>query len=138
MSRDAKITLDWADGSHDFRLAWKQLIELQEKCDAGPNVVLQRLFDGTWRMQDISETIRVGLIGGGMKPSDALKLVRTYVEDRPPMENVLFAQAVLGAGLMGARDETLGKAEAPDQENGSTTSPMGSSDSEPSTEPVLQ
>lgn len=138
MSRDAKITLDWADGTHDFRLGWKQLVELQEKCDAGPNLILQRLFDGAWRVQDISETIRVGLIGGGMKPADALKLVRTYVEDRPPMESVLVAQAVLGAGLMGAPDETLGKAEAPDRESGSTTSPTGSSGSEPSTEQVLQ
>lgn len=138
MSRDAKITLDWADGTHDFRLAWRQLVELQEKCDAGPNVVLQRLYDGTWKVQDILETIRVGLIGGGMKPADALRLVRIYVEERPPLENVLVAQAILGAGLMGAPDEALGKQVAPGRESDSTTSRMGRSGSEPSTEQALQ
>lgn len=138
MSRDAKITLDWADDTYQFRLAWGQLVELQEKCDAGPYVILQRLYDGSWKMLDVSEPIRLGLIGGGMEPIRALKIVRQYVQEKPPVANVLVAQAILSAALMGAPDETLGKQAAPDQENDSTTSQMGSSGSEPSTEQQLQ
>lgn len=112
MSRDASIELDWADGTYTFRLAWGELSHVQEACDAGPYVVLQRLYDNSWRMNDIREVIRWGLIGGGMEPSAALKLVRAYVEQRPPLENVLFAQAILSAGLQGAPEEEVGKTEA--------------------------
>lgn len=118
MSRDARVDLDWADGTHTFRLAWGQLVELQEKCDAGPYVVLDRIFRGQWKMEDITNVIRLGLIGGGMPPVDALKKVRAYVEDRPPLESVPFAQAILSAGLMGAPEEEVEKkAEAESAEN---------------------
>lgn len=136
MSRDAKIALDWADDTYQFRLAWGQLVELQEKCDAGPYVVLQRLMEGTWRMQDVAEPIRLGLIGGGMEPVKALKLVRDYVHGRPPVESLLHAQAILSAGVVGAPDE-LPKKKAR-KKSGSTTSPTVSSASPNSTEQPLQ
>lgn len=135
MSRDAKIELDWADGTYQFRLGWGELAELQEKTDAGPYVVLQRLHGGAWRIEDVSNTIRLGLIGGGMKPEEALKKVRYYVEQRPPMESLPYAVAVLSAGLLGAPDEPLGEAEGEAAEAKSTTSPTESLDSPPSTEP---
>jgi hypothetical protein len=121
-NRDARVELDWADGTHTFRLAWAQLIELQEKTDCGPYVVLNRLYANQWRVEDISNVIRLGLIGGGMPPVEALKKVRAYVEDRPPLENVLYAQAILAAGLQGAPEEKAGEAEG-EAENVSTTSP---------------
>lgn len=137
MSRDASITIDFGDGTYHFRLAWGQIVKLQEECDAGPYVILQRLYGGTWKVQDISSVIRWGLIGGGLDPAQALRLVRTYVESRPPVENLLTAQAVLSAGCVGAPDEDAGKkAEAPDQESGSTVFPTENSGSEPSTEPA--
>lgn len=140
MSRDARIELDWADGTHTFRLAWGQLAELQEHCDAGPYVVLNRLATSQWRVEDISNVVRLGLIGGGMTPADALKKVRAYVEARPPLENVLVAQAILAAGLQGAPEEKLGEAEgeADEAPSESTTSPMESSDLPPSMEPAPQ
>lgn len=112
MSRDASVTLDWADGQHTFRLAWGELIKLQEACDAGPQVVLGRLQTGTWRMGDISETIRLSLIGGGLEPGPALKLVRDYVEARPPIENVMLAVGILATALLGPADEEPGGAGA--------------------------
>lgn len=137
MSRDAAITLDWADGTHTFRLGWGDIVRLQEECDAGPYVILERLYKGSWKVQDIAGVIRHGLIGGGMEPAAALKLVRAYVEARPPVENLMVAQAVLSAGCVGAPDEDAPKkAAAPDAESGSTTSPTGSSASEPSTAPA--
>lgn len=135
MSRNASVTLDWGDGTYDFALKWGQLAELQEKTDAGPFVILQRLSNGYWKVQDIANVIRLGLIGGGMKPVDALKLVRTYVEDRPPMENVLTAQAILAAGVMGAPDEDAVKKNGSPMESESTVSPTGKSDSLSSTAP---
>lgn len=122
MSRDAKIELDWADGLKVFRLGWGEIIQLQEACDAGPYVVLQRLITGGWKVQDISSVIRLGLVGGGLEPAKALKLVRDYVESRPPMENTMLASAILNAGLMGAPDELPGE-ESGETASGSTDSP---------------
>ncbi|MBM7322430.1 gene transfer agent family protein [Agrobacterium sp. S2] len=121
MMRDATVTFDWADGTHSFRLAWGQLAELQEKCDAGPYVVLQRLHSGEWRVEDISNIIRLGLIGGGLEPSPALKLTRAYVEARPPMESLIPAQVILSAALMGAPEEAVGEAGAANQTEASLT-----------------
>lgn len=137
MSRDASITLTWGDGDFKFRLGWAELEELQEKTDAGPYVVLQRLHNGTWKVQDISNVIRMGLIGGGMPPDQAIKKIRFYVEQRPPMESIHHAIAVLSAALLGAPDEPLGEPEAPKRKRGrrSTTSPMENSGLAPSTEP---
>lgn len=115
MSRDAKIQITWADGDYVFRLGWGEIAELQEKTDAGPYVVLNRLHLHQWRIEDISNVIRLGLIGGGMEPVKALKLVRSYVEARPPLESHPYAVAILSAGLIGSEDEKLGEAEAPNQ-----------------------
>lgn len=119
--RDARVSFDWADGTYSFRLAWGHLGELQEKCDAGPYVVLQRLHGGAWRIEDISNIIRLGLIGGGLEPSAALKLTRRYVEDRPPMENVIPAQIILSAALMGAPEEKVGEGDAASPRESSLT-----------------
>ncbi|MGP4670645.1 gene transfer agent family protein [Agrobacterium salinitolerans] len=119
--RDATITFDWADGTHSFRLAWGQLAELQEKCDAGPYVVLQRLHSGEWRIEDISNIIRLGLIGGSMDPVAALKLTRAYVEARPPMESLIPAQVILSVALMGTPEEAVGEGGAVNQTESSLT-----------------
>lgn len=113
MGRSAAIDLDWADGTFPFALRWGELAELQEKTDAGPYVVLHRLHSHQWRVEDISNVIRLGLIGGGMTPSEAIKKVRFYVEARPPLENHAFAIAILSAGLLGAPDEPVGEPQAP-------------------------
>jgi len=115
MSRSAAIDLDWADGTYRFALRWGELAELQEKTEAGPYAVLQRIGSGSWRIEDLSNVVRLGLIGGGMTPGDAMKKVRFYVEQRPPMESVALAYAILQAALLGAPDEPMGEAEAPSQ-----------------------
>lgn len=133
MSRSSAIDLDWGDGTHRFALRWGELAELQEKTDAGPYVVLQRLHTGSWRVEDVSNVIRLGLVGGGMTPPEAMKKVRFYVEQRPPLESVPYAVAILSASLLGAPDEPPGETEAPSQKH-SMTSPTGSLDLAPSTE----
>ncbi len=135
MSRDAALVSDFGDGTYTFRLAWGQLSGLQESCDAGPYVIRDRLYTGTWRLNDIRETIRYGLIGGGLTPIAALNLVREYVEGRPPIENLPLALAVLSAGLMGAPEEKVGETQAANQAGTELTIfPTEKSDLPPSTE----
>lgn len=131
MSRDASITIAWADGEHRFRLAIGQLRELQEKCDAGPAEIAARLSNGRWRLNDVRETIRLGLIGGGMAPGDAHKLTVRYVDERPWLESVQPAQAVLMAALVGVPEEPVGN-EAQGGKDAAARAENGATDASPS------
>ena len=127
MSRDASVTLQFGDGDYTFALKWGELSKLQESVDAGPFVILDRLNDGRCRLEDISEVIRWGLVGGGKTPVEATKLVRLYVEGRPPAENRLTARIIMAAACFGAPEEEIEKkSEAPNPDSESTTSPTGS------------
>jgi hypothetical protein len=102
----------------EFRLGWGQLVTLQETCDAGPFVILNRLADGSWKTDDIAATLVLGLVGAGRTHMEALGIVEGWLDEkngRLPVENLTLAQAVLGASLVGAPDEPLGKAAAADQ-----------------------
>ena len=132
MSADGSTTLIWADGEHRFRLRIKELRELQDKCDAGPAQIMMRLVNHTWRVDDILQAIRLGLIGGGASPTDALLLVKRYVEDRPLAENVVIAAEIIAAAISGDPKEdgdTAKKAEA-------TKGTTAESPSPPSSEPA--
>jgi hypothetical protein len=111
------IDLDWGDGTYRFALPLAQLEELQTLCDAGPIVIAGRLEAGMWKLADVYQTLRLGLIGGGMEPVKALRLVKTYVADRPWLENVMPALAVLQAVLIGKPDEPVGKSPAGGEES---------------------
>lgn len=126
MSRSGKISFRCLDGEmHTFRLAIGQLVELQEKCDAGPAWIVERLQSGRWLLADIRDTIRLGLIGGGMKPVEAGALISRYVDnvdEHPLLENRQTAVAILMAALVGAEDEPPGKPAAEGAPNSSAES----------------
>ncbi|MDX0182708.1 gene transfer agent family protein [Sinorhizobium meliloti] len=132
MSRDGSCTVPFNGQKTFFKLAWRELMKIQEACDAGPYVVLDRLVSGRWRLQDISEVIKWGLIGGGMPQGEALKLVENEVECRPPLENLAIAQQILGAGVVGAPEEEVGKKSAAAKQT--TRSRTGKSALPPSSE----
>lgn len=120
----AEVTLDWGDGEYLFRLTINGLIELEEKCSAPFTEVFRRLMAGAYSINDVRETVRLGLIGGGMEPGKALALVRRYVDARPKAESEKAAQAVLGATLFGFEEAPLGKEEAaPSAESPSASTP---------------
>ena len=70
-----------------------------------------------------------------ISPVEATKLIRLFVEDRPPAENRLTAYTILSAACYGAPEEEIEKkSEAPAKPADSTTnSQTESSGSEPST-----
>lgn len=57
--------LAFADGVYAFGLRAKEVVELQEKCEAGPMEIYRRLLAQAWRFEDVTNTIRLGLIRGG-------------------------------------------------------------------------
>lgn len=138
-NRNGLVALDFADGEHRFRLAIGQLEELQEKTGVGPFVLLRRLIDGEWRIADVRETLRIGLIGGGMEPLTALRLVRTYVDERSDwMAHSALARLVVLAALAGAPEEQPGKDHTPEAMTEASIYPTDASPSANGTEPPAQ
>lgn len=106
------VTEDFADGTYTFKLGLKWAQELQEKCDAGPELIRARIVQGFPNAADIRETIRCGLIGGGMESAKALKLVVRYVDDEPRAQFYPLALAILNASIVGVPDDPVGKSAA--------------------------
>lgn len=129
------ITLPWADGEFTFDLRLGEVRKLQERTGLGPAVILQRIVDGEWKVDDYRETILQGLLGGGMAAAEASKLVRNWVDERPAGESFLTAAKILKAFIEGAPQPK--KAKAPKTKTETTTAPAAST-STLSTEPVPQ
>ncbi|MCD1620739.1 gene transfer agent family protein [Salipiger manganoxidans] len=149
MSCEATITLDWADGTYPFALDVPQLRELQEKCDAGPWFI-QWALEATSMARSmgltpprdmstayVSETIRLGLIGGGMPAIVALKKVRDYVGAGQFVENIPVAHAVISVALQGVPEDEPEK-QPGGSEISENRSPEARSDSRSSTEQAPQ
>ena len=66
----------WAGGEHDFLFDIGHLRALEQRLDAGVAVVLLRLLNGTWKVDDVLETLRLGMQGSGMAEKDALKALQ--------------------------------------------------------------
>lgn len=110
MAANGEVTLTWGDGEHKFNVAkLRCVLELEEKCNAGFAEIYQRLAGGKWFYNDIRETLRLGLIGGGELPDKAMALINRYCDDVPFAENVLPAQAIIMAALVGVPDDNMEK-----------------------------
>lgn len=145
MARTAEIVLDWADGTYPFALKIGQLVELQEKCDAGPwyihwalQMALLSSQAGIAPPKDaspayVTEPIRLGLIGGGMDPVIALKKVRAYVGEGQLSANIPIAFGIIGVALHGAPEDQPEKSEG-ESEISANRSPEERSDSRKSLE----
>ncbi|QPC43488.1 gene transfer agent family protein [Kaustia mangrovi] len=128
MSRDASVTFTWAGDERTFRLAIKEALALEDRRDCGLAEIAGRLSSARWRIDDIREPLRLGLIGAGLDAAKARKLVEDNVVPGRLAEHVLAARAVLMASLVGDPNEPVGKEEAA-EETGESPPPA-------STEPV--
>lgn len=135
---NGKIELNWADGTYAFNIAKvAQALELEEKCGVGVAEIFDRLRTGRWWVNDVRETLRLGLIGGGLEPIRALKIVRRYVDERPWSESVQVALAVLMAAIVGVPGDDVGKKPAAEptanEDRPPSSAPMDGSSAPPST-----
>jgi hypothetical protein len=125
MSAPGTRAIIWDNGEDVFCLSKVGLLfDLEEKCKAPFAVVLHRLEHGMWGINDIRETIRLGLIGGGMEPKDALAAVKRHVDENEHglAPSALVALAILQAVMFGVPDDPVGKDKpAGAQETGSST-----------------
>jgi hypothetical protein len=134
MSRGAEIDLNFPDRERTFALKIGQLRLLQEKCNAGPMAILRRLSTGDWFVDDVIETLRLGLIGGGARLEEAVKL-RAEIEQRPLAEAVPAAIVVLSAALVGPSDEAFDQPPDDDAEKQAARGTGSTSSTSTATEP---
>lgn len=119
-----EVTLEFGDGEYLFRLPLKQIAELQEKCDAPLGVIYERVRTGRYKGEDLVETVRLGLIGGGMSGPEARKLIERYCDKWPMEVWHAHALAVLVACIHGYEPPEDQPAEKKSAETGNgSTSP---------------
>ncbi|GGA63879.1 gene transfer agent family protein [Pelagibacterium lentulum] len=76
---------------------------------------LLRRMGGDWRVDDLRETIRLGLIGGGATPTDADVLMLRYFDqtDRYPLHGqVPLAAKIIIHAIAADPDDPVGKSQA--------------------------
>lgn len=98
------------------RLQLGQLRTLQDKTGVGPQTLLRRLISGDWFVDDIRETIRLGLIGGGAEMATAQRLIGRHIDDEPLVDAVFPAVLLLMAAISGPPGKAApsGEADAPE------------------------
>lgn len=90
-------TAFFGDASHTFRLADPMIAELERLTGTGIGGLFLRMTRSDFRLNDLAEVIRLGLIGGGTSPEDAARLIETYARHRPIAEVLPLALDVLDA-----------------------------------------
>lgn len=122
----------WRGGEHRFALPIGPLRALEKARDAGPHWIMSRLISGQWFVDDIYETIRLALIGGGMDEQQARQLADENVGHQRYYEHVPLATEILKDALMGEADDPVGELE-PGGEEPTSRSPEAKPDGQTST-----
>lgn len=132
MSRlSAEIELNWGPGVFTFALKAKQIEELEHVCKEGIGRICMRVFSGVdFSYVHLRETIRLGLIGGGLAPVEAKRLIDVYVDGQPidptgdPSSTLKTANAILKATHFGWEELPVAPVGEPKGE-GQTVGPTG-------------
>lgn len=116
-----EVVLEWANGEYLFALRGAQLEALEAECmnpetgkpGVGIAEIFNRIFGMRWYRSDLTNTIRLGLVGGGMGAVEAMRLVRDYADTVPlsslqpgvgPNSPLTVAQGVIAAAVVGVDD----------------------------------
>lgn len=114
-----------------FALYLGQWEELQEKFGLGPLEIFAKLSRLEFRASWLREITRLGLIGGGMAPATAKRLVERYVDTVPFAEAWPLAFQIVARSCYRPNEEGNGKKKAIEAVEDQTES-----DFPPSTETV--
>lgn len=95
-------TAFFGDGEKTFAFTFELIEELQRKTGHGIFALFTRIQTRQASFADMTETIRLGLIGGGATPAEAAALVNTYAVARPLGESLAVALGILTTLFFGA------------------------------------
>ena len=119
-----KTVRNWQGGEHAFLFDYGALRGLEDARDAGAYYTLQRLMSGLFRLDDVTDVIKFGLIGGGMGEGDARRLVTRVAGEVPLYALALFAASILGPfTLDNANDPAISSESSPGEHPGVSATP---------------
>lgn len=98
MSKTAHVAF-FGDMEHRFDLAQPEIVrELEAVAGAGIGAIVGRVIEArTFYRADLEAVIRLGLIGGGLNPQAAARLVAHFLPLMPMAEAQIVAMGVLNA-----------------------------------------
>jgi hypothetical protein len=99
MAFDGSIMLALGDEERLFRLGIDQILSLEEKRDSAVAAIYGRLMHQAWFLADVTEVIRLGLIGGGTEVRVAKALVERHCEPGSLDTAALLAFHILATTL---------------------------------------
>lgn len=106
-----------------FELRIGEIGEIERLCNAGLGAIQLRLATMGWRYDDIRDSVRLGLIGGGASEAEAETLCVAYVDGRPRGACLQIANDVISACISGVPDAISKKGEWESETRAPATSP---------------
>jgi Phage tail tube protein, GTA-gp10 len=97
------------EGYYDLALPLGCLENLEEIRGVGCFDLVRRVAASQWYARDIFETIRLGLIGGGMSPTKALDITTRNVTSGYLAEYAGLATEVLGLAIQRREHDPVGE-----------------------------
>jgi hypothetical protein len=94
-------TAFFGDASYRFALTDDMIHELENVTAIGIGALYTRVVNSEFRISDIVQIIRLGLIGGGNAPTTAKRLVDAYAVNRPLDETLPLTLDILDARWLG-------------------------------------
>lgn len=92
----------FGDGEKVFSFNSRNLIvELEAKTGHGIGALFRRFRTSDYSLSDVTEILRIGLIGGGSTPQEADRLVTIYAIERPLSEVFEVADGVITSLFFG-------------------------------------
>ncbi|MBY5503139.1 gene transfer agent family protein [Rhizobium leguminosarum] len=104
--------ITWQGGEHSFRLGIGELRAIEQRSDAGCAVVMMRLLSSQWKIDDVINPIRLGLIGGGMEERLAQKAIEAALDVASPYALAVTSADVLRRFIMWETDDQPGEPKA--------------------------
>jgi hypothetical protein len=93
----------FGDHNHVFALGRLQVAELERLCGSGIGAICNRVFRMQFSQAEVFNTIRLGLVGGGLSPEIAERLIETYAAPYPLEATYPLAVGTLEALWFGAK-----------------------------------
>lgn len=144
MSADGSIELIWAGETRKFRIAIGEFRGLQEAVNdrrikigaepIGPSALLHLLRTNNAWPDDVRDTLKAGLVGGGLEFQKTQRLLLRHFDNKPLLEHMKTAFLVLLAALVGVPDDEPSKKKIAE----TTPNQTGLFSSLPSTETAQQ
>lgn len=85
----------FGDGEYEFKLTRAIVLELERVTGTGIGALCRKVFAGNFHLAEITETIRLALIGAGLDPEKAKTLSDTYSTTPSLVHGLSLAVAVL-------------------------------------------